>query len=208
MTVSENTAQMNPADAPAAGPRALTGRMRYRALIAKPVSMLLLICLIIVSGSVYTATDDIGDWVRIHRLKSIARSTTAEITEISLRRAKGERGAVSEYVTYEFRTSPDNEPIRGESRSSLFMHLDKKIRKGSKITVKYDPDNPHNFFCLESDDRTLSSRLAVQIIFLAAGGLLLILAGLRYFRLLEIICTAPAQSGRVAEIGPSSQPFL
>ena len=205
MTASENTTLPPPADVPAPAPRALTGHNRYRALAAKPVSMLLLICLIIVVGSVYTMVDDLSDWARISRLKSIGQSTTAQVTDVSRRRPGGERGAFAEYVTYEFRTSPDAEPITGESLSSQFAHLDKRIRLGSTVTVRYDPADPQDFFCVESDDHTLGSRLAVQIMFLTIAGLLLILAVYRYFRLLKIVRDAPAQIGTVAQISASGQ---
>ena len=195
---------MTISDPPPLPPRALTGHLRYRALAAKPVSMLLLTCLIIIVACAYTAVGHFQDWSRIRRLNRIGHSTEALVTDISRSRPAGQRGAAREYVTFQFRPSeaPQAEPISGQRLHSLF---EEQLKLGSRLSITYDPSNPKDFFCLDSDDRSLVSQLAVQIFFLIIVVLLLLLAGFRYYVLLRIACSAPAEPGRVAEIRSSTQ---
>ncbi len=196
---------MTASEKPLPPPRPLSRPLRFRALAAKPVSMLLLTCLIIILGCAYTARAPFGQWARIRRLKGIGRSATAVVTEISKRLPRKERGGPSEYVTFEFRPTPDAKPIVGERLRSLFMHLDNPLQIHSKLDLRYDPANPSDFFCPESDDRSLASRLGVQIIFLVIAGLLGLIAALRYRALLNVICNAPAQLGTLVEVRTSAQ---
>lgn len=195
---------MTISDPPSPPPRPLTFHLRYRALAAKPVSMLLLVCLIIVIASVYTAQDDFHDWSRIRRLRGIGQSAQAQVTEIFLRRPGGQRGAAREYITFEFRPAdiPQAEPITGRRLRSLFTE---QLRLGSRVSIIYDPESPMHFFCLESDDRSLVSRLSLQIFFLIIAALILLLAVFRYYALLRIACRAPAHRGNIAEIRSSAQ---
>jgi len=204
MTTSNGTTVSVFFDPPPPPPRALTGRLRYRALAAKPVSMLLLTSLIIVVACAYTAVGHFQDWSRIRRLKDIGHSAEAQVTDISRSRPAGQRGAAREYVTFQFRPleAPQAEPISGQRLHSLFPE---QLKLGSRLSITYDPANPQDFFCLESDDCSLVSQLGVQIFFLIIVALLLLLAGFRYYALLHIACRAPAESGRVAEIRTSAQ---
>ncbi len=196
---------MTASEKPLPPPRPLTGRLRCRALAAKPVSMLLMTFLIILLGCGYTARGPFGEWNRIRRLKNIGRSATAVVTDISRRLPAKERGAPSEYLTFEFRPTPDAQPIIGERLRSLFMHLDNPPQIHSKIELFYDPANPSDFFCPESDDRSLASHLSVQTVFLLTAGILLLIAALRYRALLDVICNAPAQLGTLVEVRTSAQ---
>lgn len=196
---------MTASEKPLPPPRPITGRLRYRALAAKPVSMLLLTFLIILLGCGYTARGPFAEWNRIRRLKNIGRSATAVVTEISKRLLRKERGAPSEYVIFEFQAAPDTQPIVGERLRSLFMHLNIDIRRGTELTVRHDPDNPSDFFCPQTDDRSLVSRLSVQIVFLLIAGILLLIAALRYRALLDLICNAPAQLATLVEVRTSAQ---
>ena len=196
---------MTASEKPLPPPRPITGRLRYLALAAKPVSMLLLTFLIILLGCGYTARGPFAQWYRIRRLKNVGRPATAVVTQISKRLPRKERGAPSEYVTFEFQAAPDAEPIVGERLHSLFMHLNIDIRRGTKLTVLHDPDNPSDFFCPESDDRSFASLLSVQIVFLLIAGLLLLIAALRYRALLDVICNAPAQLATLVEVRASAQ---
>ena len=191
-------------DPPQPPPRALTARLRYRALAAKPVSMLLLTCLVIVIACAYTAVGHFQDWSRIRRLKGLGHSVEALVTNISRSRPAGEHGAAQEYVTFQFHPleAPQAEPISGQRLHSLFPE---QLKLGSRLSITYDPADPADFFCLESDDRSLVSQLGVQIFFLVVVVLLLLFAGFRYYALLHIACRAPAESGRVAEIRTSAQ---
>ena len=191
-------------DPPPPPPRALTGRLRYRALAAKPVSMLLLTCLIIVVACAYTAGGHFQEWSRIRRLKGLGHSAEALVTDVSRSRPAGEHGAAREYVTFAFRPleAPQAEPISGQRLHSLFKE---QLKLGSRLSITYDPTNPKDFFCLDSDDLSLVSQLAVQIFFLIIVVLLLLLASFRYYALLRIACSAPAEPGRVAEIRTSAQ---
>ena len=196
---------MTASEKPLPSPRPLSRPLRYRALAAKPVSMLLLTCAIIFIGCVYTARTPFGEWLRIRRLKKIGRSATAIVTEISKRLPRKERGAPSEYVTFEFRPAPDAQTIIGERLRSLFMHLDNPPQIHSKLDLLYDPANPSDFFCPESDDRSLASHLSVQIAFLLIAGVVLLIAALRYRVLLNVICSAPAQLGTLVQVRTSAQ---
>ena len=185
-------------------PRVITAHTRYRALAAKPVSMLLLICLVIVVVCAYTARGQFQDWSRIRRLKSTGRTTQAVVTDVSDRRPAGQRGASREYVTFEFTPlgSPDAEPVTGERLGSWFI---RPIKLGDKLDVTYDPASTVNFFCPEVDDHSLVGRLSAQIVFLIAALASLLLAGFRYFALLKIVRNGLAQLGTIVEIGPCAQ---
>ena len=196
---------MSATEKPLPPPRPLSRPLRYRALAAKPVSMLLLTCAIIFIGCVYTARTPFGEWLRIRRLKKEGQSATATVTEISKRLPRKERGAPSEYVTFEFRPAPDAQLIIDERLRSLFMHLDNPPRIGSKLDLLYDPDNPSDFFCPQTDDRSLASHLGVQIVFLVIVGILLLIAALRYRALLNVIANAPAQLGTLVQVRTSAQ---
>ena len=196
---------MSAFEKPLPPPRPLSRPLRYRALTAKPVSILLLTCAIIILACTYTARTPFDQWKRIRGLKKIGRSATAVVTDISRRLPAQERGAPSEYLTFEFRPAPDAQLIIGERLRSLFMHLDNPPQIHSKLDLLYDPANPSDFFCPESDDRSLASRLGVQIIFLVIAGLLGLIAALRYRALLDVICSAPAQLGTLVQVRTSAQ---
>lgn len=196
---------MTDSEKPSAPPRPLTRKLRFRALAAKPVSMLLLTCTIIIIGCAYTARPPLAEWARIRRLKNTALSATAKVTNISRRLPTQERGGPREFVTLEFRPTPNAKPIVGERLRSLFMHLDEPVQLADQFEILYDPDEPSEFFCPESDDRSFLSHLLVQIIFLAIAGLLLLLAALRYRALINIVCNAPAQLGALAEVRTCAQ---
>ncbi len=196
---------MSPFEKPLPPPRPISKPLRYRALAAKPVSMLLLTCLIIILGCAYTVRGPFAEWLRIRRLKSVGRSATAMVTDISRRLPAQERGSPSEYITFEFRPDPDAEPIIGERLRSLFMHLEKPPQLNSKIDLLYDPDDHSNIYCPESDDRSLASRLSIQIIFFAIAALLGFIAVRRYRTLINVICNAPAQLGTLVQIRSSAQ---
>ena len=185
-------------------PRMLTAHMRYRALAAKPVSLLLLICLTIIIVCAYTARGHFQDWSRIRRLKNIGRTTQAVVTNISDRRPAGQRGAAREYITFEFTPSDSSQaqPVPGERLHSWFI---RRIKLGDKLSVTYDPGSPENFFCPEVDDHSLAGRLSAQIVFLIVALALLLLGCLRYFVLLRIARDSPAQRGTIAEIATSAQ---
>lgn len=185
-------------------PRALTAHIRYRALAAKPVSMLLLIPLVIVVVCAYTARGQFQDWSRIRRLKNTGRTIQAVVTEISLKRPRGQRGAAREYVTFEFTPldSPDAEPVTDQRLHSLFL---RQMKLDEQLSVTYNPASPENFFCPEVDDHSLIGRLSAQIVFLVVALALLLLAGFRYFALLKIVRNGSAQLGTVAEIGTCAQ---
>ena len=185
-------------------PRVITAHLRYRALAAKPVSMLLLICLVIVLVSVYTARGQFKDWSRIRWLKSVGRTTQAVVTDILDRRPAGQRGAAREHIVFQFTPldSTDVQPVSGERLGSWFI---RQIKLGDKLDVTYDTASPKNFFCPEVDDHSLIGRLSAQLIFLIAALALLLLACCRYFALLKIVRNSPAQLGTIAEIGPCAQ---
>ncbi len=193
---------MAASEKPLSPPRPLTGSLRCRVLAAKPVSMFLLTSLIILLGCAYTARPPFNEWLRIRRLKSIGRTATAEVTDISRRLPAKERGVPSEYVTFEFQAAPDTLPIVGERLRSLFKH---QVQTTTKLDVRYDPKNPSDFFCLQSDDHSLVWRLNLQITFLAIAALLLLIAALRYRALLNTICNAPALLGTLVELRTSAQ---
>ena len=194
---------------PSDPPRALTPAMRYRALAAKPVSMLLLICLVIVVVCLYTARGHIKDSARIHRLKSIGQTTQAVVTKIIEHRLKGrgERGAAREYIVFQFTPtgSPDAQPVTGERLGSWFI---RQIASGDTLDVVYDPTGPDNFFCPEVDDHSLLGRLAAQLVFLVIAFVLLLLALLRHILLLGIIRNGSVQQGKIVDVGPTSQGAL
>ena len=196
---------MSDFEKPLPPPRQLTRLLRYRALAAKPVSMVLLTCIIIIIGCAYTAREPYAEWGRIQKLKKNSQKIIATVTNISKRLPGHQRGAPSEYVTFEFQPPTADKPIIGERLRSLFMHLDKLPRRNSKIELFYDPKKPDNFFCPESDDHSLASGLGVQIVFLVLAGLLGIIAAFRYRALLNIICNAPAQIGTLAQVRTSAQ---
>lgn len=189
---------------PSDPPRTITAAMRYRALAAKPVSMLLLICLVIVVVCLYTAREHIQDSARVHRLKSVGRTTQAVVTKILDRRPTGERGAAREYITFEFTPpgSPDAQPVTGERLGSWFI---RQIKLRDTLEVVYDPADPDNFFCPEVDDHSLLGRLAAQIVFLVIAFVLSLLALLRHVLLLGIIRNGSVQRGKIVDIGPTSQ---
>ncbi|NIA07086.1 MAG: hypothetical protein GWP14_05545 [Actinobacteria bacterium] len=185
-------------------PRVITARIRYRALAAKPVSILLLIGLVTVAVCAYTARGHFRDWSRIRRLKSVGRSAQAVVTNILRCRPGGQRGAAREYIAFEFRPldPSDAQPVSGQRLHSLFL---RQIKLGDKLDVTYDPATPEDFFCPEVDDQSLIGRLSAQIIFLIAVLALLLWACFRYFALLRIVRNSPAQLGTVVEIGPCAQ---
>ena len=164
--------------------------------------MLLLTCSIILVGCAYTARGGFGEWLRIRRLRSIGRTTIAEVTDISRRLPRKERGAPSEYVTFEFRPAPNAEPIVGERLRSLFKD---RVQPAGKLDVRYDPDNPSDFFCLQSDDYSLVWRLSVQIIFLGVVGVLLLMVVFRYRALIRTVCNAPVVLGRLVDVRSCAQ---
>ena len=196
---------MTISDTPPPPPRPITAHVRYRALAAKPVSILLLACSIIVVACAYTARGHFHEWSRINRLKDVGQSTQAVVTEIALRRPRGQRGAAREYAIFQFTPAGDSqtEPVVNQQR--LHSLFDKPLKSGSQITVTYDPADPENFFCPATDDRSLANQLSVQIVFLIIAALLMLLAVLRYFALLIVVRNAPAHSGTVAEIRSSAQ---
>lgn len=204
MTNSASTGPSVLSDPPDPPPRLLTGHLRYRALAAKPVSMLLLACLIIVIACAYTARGHFRDWFRIRRLKGVGRSTAAFVTDISRRRPAGKRGAAREYVTFEFHPSgtAQAEPVSDHRLHSLFQE---QMKIGSQLSIIYDPADPEDFFCPETDDRSLPSRLSVQILFLIVVALLALLAVFRHCSLLRIVRSASAQPGTVAGIRTCTQ---
>jgi len=185
-------------------PRVINAHLRYRALAAKPVSMLLLICLVIVAVCVYTARGQFKDWSRIRRLKSLGCTTQAVVTNIFDRRPRGQRGAAREYIAFEFTPldSTDVQPVSGERLGSWFI---RQIKLGDKLDVTYDPASPENFFCPEVDDLSLIGRLSAQVVFLMAALALLLLACCRYVALLKIVRNSPAKNGTIAEIGTCAQ---
>ena len=185
-------------------PRPLTAHIRYRALAAKPVSLLLLICLVIVAVCAYTARRDIQDFSRIRRLKTLGSSAQAVVTGIFDRRPAGEHGAAREYIAFEFipADSSASTPIVGERLGSWFI---RQITLGDEITVIYDPDSPKSFFCPEVDDHSLIGRISAQIVFLVIALLLLLLALWRYFIFLGVVRRAPVQPGTVVDISSCAQ---
>ena len=204
MTDSASIGSPALSDPPAPPPRPLTGHLRYRALAAKPVSMLLLTSLIIVLACAYTARHHFRDWARIRRLKTIGRSVEAVVTDIFRARPRGERGAALEYVQFEFHPlqAPQTEPVTGRRLHSLF---NEPLRLGSRLTVAYDPAKPEEFFCPQVDDSSVVVRLSVQLVFLIAVALLLFLAVVRYFILLNVAGHAPAHPGTIAAVRTSAQ---
>lgn len=167
--------------------------------------MPLLIGLIIIIACVYTARGPIGQWKRIRRLNEKGQKAIATVTEISKRLPRKQQGSPSVYITFEFHPASDPKPIMGERLRSLFMHLDHPPQVTSKLEIFYDPQNPADFFCPESDDHSLASRLGAQITFLLIAGLLGLIATRRYHALLNIIRSAPAQLGTLAQIRTSAQ---
>ncbi len=175
-----------------------------RILAAKPVSLPLMACIILAVGSIWTSAGHCLEWRHVRSLKVTGKQAEAEVTGFESKRPKGERGTTRKYVSLEFFPSGrvGLEPVKGERLSSLFV---KSPKLGDELTVLYDPADPEGFVCLRTDDRPLGQRLAVQIFFLVVAGLVLILAGLRFFRLLRIVAGAPARSGTVVDIRSCAQ---
>lgn len=143
-------------------------------------------------------------WRHVRSLKATGKQGVAEVTGFSTARQKGERGAALEYVDFEFVPSGGVglRYVKGQRLRSFFVAPPKR---GDKLTVIYDLEKPEDFICLQTDDRPLRQRLTAQIFFLAVAALVLLLAGLRYLKLLKIVRTAPAQSGTVVDVRTCAQ---
>ena len=199
-TVAGASASTRPPDPP----RRVTGSVLWRILAAKPVSIPLIVCAVLAVGSIWTSAGDFLQWRRVRSLKAGGRQAEAEVTRFGDERLKGERGTSLRYVYFEFAPAGTVglKRIEGKRLLSLFVEPPKP---GDELTVVYDPANPEDFVCLQTDDRPLGQRLTAQIFFLAVAGLVFLTAGLRFLKLLKIVGNAAARSGTVADIRSCAQ---